>query len=57
MSRKHARRKIRQQLYLLASKDTGDGSIGSAAVSTKSPGFGLASDGHAPPRTVHSQEA
>lgn len=57
MSRKHARRKIRQQLYLLALKDTGDGSIGSPAVSTKSPGFGLASDGHAPPRTVHSQEA
>lgn len=57
MSRKHARRKIRQQLYLLATSDTGDGSSNSTAVSVKNKDFGLASGGQAHSRSVHSQEA
>lgn len=57
MSRKHARRKIRQQLYLLATSDTGDGSSNSTAVSVKNKDFGLTSGGQAHSRSVHSQEA
>ncbi|KAL0762714.1 hypothetical protein Bca101_078865 [Brassica carinata] len=57
MSRKHARRKIRQQLYLLATSDTRDGSSNSTAVSVKNKDFGLASDGQAHLHSVHSQEA
>ena len=57
MSRKHARRKIRQQLCLLATSDTRDGSSNSTAVSVKNKDFGLASDGQAHLHSVHSQEA
>lgn len=55
MSKKLARRKIRQQIYLLSSCDTGDGSS-SSAVLVKKKDLGLTSDGQAPPRSVHSQE-
>lgn len=55
MSRKHTRRKIRQQLYLFESSDTGDGSSNSGANSVKKKHFGLASGGQAPSRSVHSQ--
>lgn len=57
MSRKHTRRKIRQQLFLLETSDTGDGSYISGANSAKNKHFGLASGGQATSRSVHSQEA
>lgn len=57
MSRKHTRRKIRQQLYLFDTSDAGDGSSSSGANSVRKKDFGLASGGQAPARSVHSQEA
>ncbi|KAJ4906794.1 DUF4283 domain-containing protein [Raphanus sativus] len=57
MSRKHARRKIRQQLFLLTSGDSGDGFSSADAASIKQKVFGLASGEQASLRSVHSQEA
>ncbi|KAF8044608.1 hypothetical protein N665_7513s0001 [Sinapis alba] len=57
MSRKHARRKIRQQMSLLASSDSDDGSSFSTAVSAHPARLGLASGGQAHSRLAHSKEA
>ncbi|CAH8337968.1 unnamed protein product [Eruca vesicaria subsp. sativa] len=57
MSRKHARRKIREQLYILSTSDTGDGASFSTAGSAKNNNFGLASDEPVLSRRDHSQEA
>lgn len=57
MSRKHARRKIRQQIYSLTSNDTGDGPLSPATVSSQLARFGLASGGQGLLPFVHSKEA